>query len=445
MIVLLIVATTTTLGAFAVHRQWLLRQDLEQRFERTRAEVLEGLGQSLAEPTWALNVGILRTRLESTLIHPEVTEACIFSPDRQEVYAEVRRAMAAGQVPAPGALSCAEASGRDALGEVTLYPPDDIDPARRNQAIGKAVIHFTRDNMHKALRAAMVQGVTEVAAIDVALVLLLTFGLRMVFRPLEHLRAALFELASSHGDHLDELAGLGRTEFDSVINGFNQVLRRLKLIIAQRTEAEMAAREAIQISAEAFAQIQATQAELLEKNRQLEALSKTDQLTGVFNRRHLNEVLTSALERTRRDGSLFSIILIDVDRFKSVNDTHGHQVGDRVLVEMARCILEVKRATDTIGRWGGEEFLLICSDTGLRDAVLFAQRLRNAVSARDFSVTGRMTASLGVACVQDGDTIHGMISRADEALYRSKELGRNRVEYAADGVATTPAREPRAY
>lgn len=430
MIVLFIVATTATLGAFAAHRHWLMRQDLQQRFDRTRAEVEEGLRQSLAAPTWALNVGILRTRLESTLIHPEVTEACIFSPDRQEVYAEVDRTTAAGQAAAP----CGTPSGHDVLAEVTIFPPDDIDPERRNQPIGTAVVRFTRDNMRKALQAAVVQGITEVAVIDVALVLLLTFGLRMVFRPLEHLREALFELASSHGDNLDELARLGRTEFDSVIDGFNRVLHRLKLIIAQRTEAEQAARAANQISSEAFAKIQATQAELVEKNRQLEALSKTDQLTGVYNRRHLDEVLSSALEHTQRDGSLFSIILLDVDRFKTVNDTHGHQIGDQVLIDMANCIRQVKRLTDTVGRWGGEEFLLICPDTGLQDAVLFAERLCNAVAEREFSVTGRMTASLGVACVQDGDTIHGMLSRADKALYRSKELGRNRVEYAADGV-----------
>lgn len=407
MIVLFIVATTTTLGAFAMHRQWLLHQDLEQRFERTRGEVLDGLRQSLAAPTWALNVGNLRTRLESTLIHPEVTEACVFSPDREEVYAAVHRAAAA-----PAGPFCA-ASGHDVLAEVTLYPPEDIDAERRSQAIGTAVVRFTRDTMQKTLRAAMIQGITEVAVIDVALVILLTVGLRMVFRPLEHLREALFELSSSHGDHLDELSRLGRTEFDSVIDGFNSVLRRLRLIIALRTEAEL---------------------ELMEKNRLLEALSKTDQLTGVCNRRHLDDALASALARSRVEGKPFSILLIDVDRFKSVNDTYGHQVGDRVLVEIADLIMAVKRPTDTLGRWGGEEFLLICADTALQDAVHFAHRLRNAVAGQDFAVTGRMTASLGVACVQEGDTIHGMIARADAALYRSKERGRNRVEFADDGV-----------
>jgi diguanylate cyclase (GGDEF)-like protein len=410
MIVLFIVATTTTLGAFAMHRQWLLHQDLEQRFERTRGEVLDGLRQSLAAPTWALNVGNLRTRLESTLIHPEVTEACVFSPDRDEVYAAVHRPSA----HAPAGPACA-ASGHDVLAEVTLYPPDDIDAERRAQAIGTAVVRFTRETMQKTLRAAMIQGITEVAVIDVALVLLLTFGLRMVFRPLEDLREALFELSSSHGNHLDELARLGRTEFDSVIDGFNSVLRRLRLIIALRTEAEV---------------------ELMEKNRLLEALSKTDQLTGVFNRRHLDDALAGALARHRVEGKPFSILLIDVDRFKSVNDTYGHQVGDRVLVEIADLIMAVKRPTDTLGRWGGEEFLLICADTALQDAVHFAHRLRNALAEQDFAVTGRMTASLGVACVQQGDTIHGMIARADAALYRSKERGRNRVEFADDGVTT---------
>ncbi len=86
----------------------------------------------------------------------------------------------------------------------------------------------------------------------------------------------------------------------------------------------------------------------------------------------------SALARSRAEGNPFSILLIDVDRFKSVNDTYGHQVGDRVLVEIADLIMAVKRPTDTLGRWGGEEFLLICADTALQDAVYFAHRLRNA-------------------------------------------------------------------
>ncbi len=430
MIVLFIVVTTTTLGAFAAHRQWQLHQELEHRFERARAEIMEGLGQSLAEPAWALNVGILRSRLEGTLVHPEVSEACMFSPDRKEAYAT------AGHPAAPGRAACTAAGPNDVLSEVQIYPPANIDAARREQAIGTAVIRFSHDPMHKALRKAMIQGVTEVAAIDVVLVLLLTFGLRMVFRPLEHLQRALFQLASSHGDEPDELSRLGRTEFDSVIDGFNQVLRKLKLIIAERTEAELTVRAAIQRSHEAFAQIQATQAELVEKNLQLEALSKTDQLTGVFNRRHLDAVLISELERHRQDGSLFSIILIDVDRFKSINDNHGHQIGDRVLVELAERILEATRDADTVGRWGGEEFLIICPDTSPQAAVQFAERLRRTVSERHFPVTGAMTASLGVASVQTGDTIHGMISRADQALYRGKKNGRDRVEYADEGVTT---------
>ena len=430
MIVLFIVVTTTTLGAFAAHRQWQLSQELEHRFERTRAEIMDGLGQSLAEPAWALNVGILRSRLEATLVHPEVSEACVFSPDGKEAYAT------AGRPASPGSGSCTVAGPHDVLSEVQIYPPANIEPARREQTIGTAVIRFSHAPVHRALRAAMIQGITEVAAIDVVLVLLLTFGLRMVFRPLEHLQRALFQLASSHGDELDELARLGRTEFDSVIDGFNQVLRKLKLIIAERTEAELTVRAAIQRSHEAFAQIQATQTQLVEKNLQLEALSKTDQLTGVFNRRHLDAVLISELDRHRREGSVFSIILFDVDRFKAINDNHGHQIGDQVLVELGRRILEVTRDADTVGRWGGEEFLIICPDTGPDAAIQAAERLRRTVSETPFTVTGAMTASLGVTCVQRGDTIHGMISRADQALYRGKNSGRDRVEFAEEGVVT---------
>ncbi|RZT41804.1 GGDEF domain-containing protein [Cupriavidus agavae] len=427
MIVLFIVVTTTTLGAFGVHRHWLYQQELEQRFERTRIDVLEGLAQSLAEPTWALNVGILRTRLDSTLIHPEVVEACVFSPDGKETYATAGRPAYRDGPP------CAAAGADDLLGQVVIYPPDNIDAGRRELSIGKAVVRFSRQPMHQALRAAMIQGLSEVAAIDVVLVLLLTFGLRMVFRPLEHLQRALFQLASRHGDEPEELGRIGRQEFDSVIDGFNQVLRKLKLIIAERTEAELTVRAAIQRSNNAFAQIQATQAELMEKNQQLETLSRTDQLTRVFNRRYLDEALIDALA----GQSAFSIILLDVDRFKSINDNHGHQVGDRVLVEMAERIVGAKRPADIVGRWGGEEFLIICPDTGLEDAAAQAETLRHAVAAQDFSVMGAMTASLGVASYQPGDTIHGMISRADQALYEAKRRGRNRVQSGeVDAVVT---------
>lgn len=439
MIVLFIVVATTTLGAFAIHRQWQRQRDLDQRFEQIRTEVMDSLGQSLAEPVWALNVDIMRTKLESALMHPEVVQACVFSADRQETYSAVHR-----NAPASGLPTCAVPGPHDVVGEADIYPPAGVDLERRKQPIGKAVVYLTRAPMRLTLRTAMIQGITEVAAMDVALVLLLTFGLRMVFRPLEHLQRALFNLASSRGDHLEELPKLGRTEFDSVIDGFNQVLRKLKQIIAQRTEAEMTARNAIRITNEAFAQLQVTQAELVEKNRQLETLSMTDQLTGVFNRRCLDAVLTHELERCLSDGSLLAIILIDVDRFKSVNDTHGHQVGDQVLVEVANRIREFKRTTDTVGRWGGEEFLLICPNSGQQDAVECAQRLRKAIAECDFRMIGRMTASLGVTCMQDGDTIHGMISRADAALYRSKKNGRDRVEFAMHGTEATPENEPHA-
>ena len=446
MIVLFIVVTTTTLGAFAVHRQWQRQRDLDQRFEQIRTEILDSLGQSLAEPVWALNVDIMRTKLESALVHPEVVQACALSADRQETYAAVHRNAAGAGAPesgtATGTVTCAAPDPHAVIGEVDIYPPAGVDSERRKQPIGKAVLYLTRDPMRMALRAAMIQGITEVAAMDVALVLLLTFGLRMVFGPLVHLQRALFNLASSQGDHLEELPKLGRTEFDSVIEGFNQVLRRLKHIIAQRTEAEMTAREAIHITNEAFAQLQAAQAELVEKNRQLETLSMTDQLTGVFNRRCLDAVLTHELERCLRDGSPLAIILIDVDRFKSINDTHGHQIGDQVLVEVASRILHVKRPADTVGRWGGEEFLLICPNAGPQDAMDCAHRLRQAIADHDFRVIGRMTASLGVTCMQNEDTIHGMISRADAALYRSKKNGRDRVEFAMHGAHTTPENEP---
>jgi len=432
LIVLFIVVSTATLGAFAVHRHLLLRSDLDTRFEQNREEILRNLGHDLAEPVWALNAELMRTRLEATLVYPEVVGACILAPDGKEPYATARREPA-GQATqtrtTASGLPCTATDPHDVVSEIAIYPPDNIDAERRRMVIGNAIVVLSRTAMRKTLRTEMVRDAVEVAVVDVLLVVLLTLSLRMVFGPLEQLQRALFKLASSEGDQLEELPKFDCTEFDNVIIGFNRVLRRLKLIIAQRTEAEMAAHTATRTAKAAFAQIQATQAELMKKNRQLEALSITDQLTGVFNRRRLDEVLHDTLERCQRQACALSIILIDADRFKSINDTHGHQVGDLVLVELGCRILEVKRPTDTAGRWGGEEFLLICPDTTPHDAVLLAEQLCSAIAERGFPAVGRLTASLGVASAHRYDTIHGMIARADAALYQSKKSGRNRVTF----------------
>ncbi len=168
--------------------------------------------------------------------------------------------------------------------------------------------------------------------------------------------------------------------------------------------------------------------QLLEKNRELERLSVTDRLTGLFNRLKLDQMLELEHARSERYASNFAIVLLDIDHFKAVNDTHGHQTGDEVLVAMARVLREGTRDADLVGRWGGEEFLIIASNTTLAGAQDLAEKLRMQVANEPFPVVGNKTASFGVTAFRHGDSIAAMVARADAALYQAKHDGRNRVQ-----------------
>ena len=172
--------------------------------------------------------------------------------------------------------------------------------------------------------------------------------------------------------------------------------------------------------------------DLVEKNMELEVLSVTDKLTGLFNRRKLDQVLDEELIRARRYDVQFALIIVDVDHFKRVNDTYGHGAGDDVLVRFAQILRHTTRDADAIGRLGGEEFLVVCRHSSLKGALEDAGRIREAIEAHDFTGVGQLTASFGVAEVRTDDSVASLLARADAALYRAKDRGRNRVEHEFD-------------
>ena len=159
----------------------------------------------------------------------------------------------------------------------------------------------------------------------------------------------------------------------------------------------------------------------------LETLSATDRLTRVANRLRIDEVLDYEFSRGQSGVNRFAVILLDVDHFKSVNDTYGHPVGDAVLVAVSQVIQANVRGQDLVGRWGGEEFLVICRDATVDTAQALAEKLRSALQNHAIAVTGPKTASFGVTAYRTGDRIADVVNRADAALYRAKEGGRNRV------------------
>lgn len=191
------------------------------------------------------------------------------------------------------------------------------------------------------------------------------------------------------------------------------------------------AKYSISIDISSLKQIQNSLAEahaqLALKNRELQVLSTTDQLTGLDNRMKLDEVLMTEVTRAQRYQTVFSLILVDLDHFKQVNDTHGHQVGDQVLVRLAEILRASGRQSDVVGRWGGEEFLIVCPQTDLEGARTHAEHLCTTIAATYLPVVGHKTASFGVAAYRSGDDEETLLRRADDALYCAKESGRNRV------------------
>ncbi len=167
-------------------------------------------------------------------------------------------------------------------------------------------------------------------------------------------------------------------------------------------------------------------------NKELEEIAITDSLTQVFNRQYFMDRLKQEVKRAHRYGVPVSLLLIDIDHFKQVNDTHGHQAGDAVLVGMSCTIKEQLRETDLFARYGGEEFCLIATAMDREEAILLADRLRNIIARTDVEYRGThigITVSIGVSAWEPSikDDFEALIRRADAALYRAKEQGRNRV------------------
>lgn len=162
-------------------------------------------------------------------------------------------------------------------------------------------------------------------------------------------------------------------------------------------------------------------------NHKLLALSLTDPLTGLANRACLNQHLEQETQRARRAGTPFSVVLLDLDHFKRVNDELGHLTGDRVLVTFANVARTTVRGQDVVGRWGGEEFLVLCPGTSLDQAGKLAERLCRMVREHDFATGRRHTVSAGIAALSDDDTVDSLLNRADLALYQAKDGGRDQV------------------
>lgn len=182
---------------------------------------------------------------------------------------------------------------------------------------------------------------------------------------------------------------------------------------------------------ETLDKLRATQKQLASKNRELATLSEIDALTQLYNRRKIDQIMAEALEETMLAAKPVALILLDIDQFKNYNDRYGHQTGDRIIQAVADVLRTSARGNDSIGRWGGEEFLIVCRETDIDAAMTIAERLRVSIEQSSFEVAERVTCSFGVTSYLSGDSADTLLKRADEALYVSKQKGRNKTTCSA--------------
>ena len=291
------------------------------------------------------------------------------------------------------------------------------------------------------LNARLVERTRRLAATNLVLsllglLILLTVLSREVLRPLRQLAemAEAFGRGTLQGGRLFS----GAAELQQLATALRDAAARQGKH-TEELEAEVARRTA---------ELASANAELSLMNARLQQLAITDPLTGLFNRRALEQALEQEVTRQKRSRRPFSLMMIDVDHFKMLNDAHGHATGDVVLKGIADAIQQTLRASDIVARVGGEEFVVLLLDTELPHADTAADKVRLSVREQTFDggstqPGGRVTVSVGVASwPRHGDTAEAVLAAADKALYAAKAAGRDRVRSAAEDVATDEPGQP---
>lgn len=174
-------------------------------------------------------------------------------------------------------------------------------------------------------------------------------------------------------------------------------------------------------------EIEQNKTQLEEENKVLDRITKTDSLTQLYNHKYIYERLEQEINKAKTFSRKLSIVMFDIDHFKSVNDNYGHQVGDKVILAVTHTLKEQCRKVDILGRYGGEEFLAILPDTDLEGALLTAERIRTRILQLEFTEGLKISISGGIAQLSEEDAI-SLVRKADDLLYKAKEGGRNRME-----------------
>ncbi len=269
---------------------------------------------------------------------------------------------------------------------------------------------------------AMVSSVKHVSQIIlfssiIAILLVSLWQILIVCKPLNNLIDHISQITEGNLNIEEFKAKRSQDEIGRLAKVFNQMHETIKRQIQELN----AHRELLE------KEVKERTYELEQANKKLDLISRTDELTQLPNRRDMHRTIEKEVDRANRFRKAFSIIFIDIDHFKDVNDTYGHSVGDEVLVNLTRLIRDKIRNTDALVRWGGEEFVILCSDTPIQNAQFLAEKLRVAIEGATLIKQQQVTCSFGIAEMIPGEDPKKLFERADKALYSAKEGGRNRV------------------
>jgi len=289
-------------------------------------------------------------------------------------------------------------------------------------SLGSIQIEFSLASIKSQLKKAKSMGVgLAIAGMLLIAVSGLTFGFILT-----HRLTSLTEVISNFKDSGEYISieSTGSDEIAVLTNAFNHMSNKINNYIEKIEKDKGKLERRVDERTE---ELRKAKNHLVNVNAKLNVIAVTDHLTQISNRIRIEEQLKIENDRFKRYTTKYSVILLDIDNFKSVNDNYGHDIGDQVLISISNLLKRNIRSTDIIGRWGGEEFIIVCAEADLDGATQLADNLRLLIEKSIFDSVGSVTCSFGTAEIQNNETVKDLIKRSDKALYAAKEQGRNRV------------------
>ncbi|MCG6871739.1 MAG: diguanylate cyclase [Gammaproteobacteria bacterium] len=402
----ILVLVLVLIGAMSLSG-WLLyrsqRAQVEQEILHNSEVIMDYVSKSLAFSVVGYDYHTIQLHLEQLIAFEDIVYAQVLSP-KGNVMAEV------------GARPHNE-PGAELIG---------TDIVLNGEAIGRLALGISNTRIIEKLDVQRDQLITR----ELLIIVLIAIGefvalSWIIIRPVTRISRGMTATVNESGTIDQGIQIDSHDEFGDMASRFNLLRDRLNDANARlQSRIQMADRK-----------LEDTNQELLRANEELKRIALTDGLTGLFNRRHFESLLRSEVQSSLRYGDSYSLILLDLDHFKEVNDRFGHDVGDDVLRQVATLIQDIVRNTDVVCRIGGEEFVVLCRHADRAAAVAAAEKIRARLEATHLQTAAgdvRLTTSAGVATIPDPGTqqdAREFLKNADRALYRSKKQGRNRVTH----------------